>query len=56
MNNCSNLFLLSSIACKLSDCLSDDELAILSADLMTLGDMIASNLARKTKYKNDVEC
>lgn len=47
MNNCSNLFLLSAIACNLSECLSDEELAVLSADLMTLGDMLASILARR---------
>lgn len=47
MDNCSNLYFLSTIACKLSECLSDEELAVLSADLMTLGDMLASVLARQ---------
>lgn len=51
--NCSNLFLLSSIACQLSDCLSPEELAVLSADLMTLGDMLASLLARQTACEKD---
>lgn len=47
MNNCcSNLFLLSAIACNLSECLDKDDLAILSDDLMTLADMLTSILAR----------
>lgn len=53
MNNCSNLYLLSSIACKLSECLSPEEIAVLSADLMTLGDMLASLLARQALCKDD---
>lgn len=53
MNNCSNLFFLSTIACRLAECLTDEELAILSADLMTLGDMIASILARNDACKTD---
>lgn len=51
MNNCSNLYLLSTIACKISECISDEELAVLSADLMTLGDMLASILAREALCK-----
>lgn len=47
MDNCSNLYILSTVACQLSACLSEDELAILAADLVTLGDMIATILARK---------
>lgn len=45
---CSNLYVLSTIACSLSDCLDENELAVLSADLMTLGDMLASILARQS--------
>ena len=44
MNNCSNLFYLSSIACKLSECLSEKELTRLSADLVVLSDMLANIL------------
>lgn len=47
MNNCSNLFYLSSIACKLSECLSEKELASLSADLVVLGDMLANIIAHQ---------
>ncbi len=51
-NNCCNLYLLSSIACQLSGCLSHEELEVLSADLTTLGYMIESLLA----HKNNTEC
>lgn len=47
MKNCSSLYFLSTLACKLSECLDEDELNILSADLSTLGDMLDSILARK---------
>ncbi|MGN0426199.1 MAG: DUF6774 domain-containing protein [Agathobacter sp.] len=53
MNNCSNLYLLSTIACRLSECLQADELAILSADLMALADMLASIAARQAACKED---
>ena len=42
MKNCSNLYFLSTLACRLSECLDENELHILSADLSTLGDMLAS--------------
>lgn len=45
--NCTPLFFLSSIACKLAECLSQEELEILSADLNTLGEMLESLLARQ---------
>lgn len=47
MNNCSNLYFLSTIACKLAECLTDEELAALSADLVVLGDMLVSITARQ---------
>lgn len=47
MSNCSNLYFLSTIACQLSDCLSEDELAILAADLVVLSDMLANIAAHK---------
>lgn len=47
MENCSNLFYLSTIACKLSQCLSEKEVAALSADLVALGDMLANILAHQ---------
>lgn len=53
MNQCSNLYLLSTIACRLAECFDEKELALLSADLMTLGDMLASLLAHKALCKDD---
>lgn len=47
MNNCQNLFFLSTLACRLAECLSENELAVLSADLVTLADMLANVLARQ---------
>lgn len=47
MNSCKNLYLLSTIACRLSECLSEQELAELAADLVVLSDMLANILAHK---------
>ena len=47
MKDCSNLYFLSTIACQLADCLPDDELAVLAADLVVLSDMLANMIARK---------
>lgn len=53
MNSCSNLFYLSSVACKLSECLSEKELASLSADLVVLSDMLANIIAHQALCNND---
>lgn len=53
MNNCSNLYFLSTLACKLADCLDKDDLEILSADLVTLSDMLGSILARQSSCEDD---
>ena len=50
MKNCCNLYLLSTIACQLAECMTPEELASLSTDLVVLGDMLASLLAK------DVAC
>lgn len=52
-NNCQNLYILSTIACQLVECLSEEELEIISADLTTLGYMIESLLAHKSACKDD---
>lgn len=52
MKNCSNLYYLSTIACKLSECLSEEELAVLASDLVVLGDMLASIIARQACVKD----
>ncbi len=52
-NNCTNLYLLSTIACQLSECLSEQELEILSSDLTALGYMIESLIAHQSVCKDD---
>lgn len=47
MNNCNHLYLLSTIACRLADCLSKEELSIVAADLVVLSDMLGNILARQ---------
>ena len=48
MNHCcSNLYILSTVACQLAECLSAEETAKLSADLVVLSDMLANLLVRK---------
>lgn len=47
MKDCSNLYFLSTIACKLAECLPEEELTLLSADLVVLSDMLANIVARK---------
>ena len=52
MKNCSNLIFLSTTACQLAECLSEAELAKLSADLVVLGDMLANILAQEAACKD----
>ena len=52
MAACKNLVFLTTIACKLQECLTEDELAVLSADLVVLGDMLANIIARQNLCKN----
>ena len=40
MNHCSNLYFLSTIACQLSECLTEKEIEILAASLKALGEML----------------
>lgn len=56
MANCQNLYVLSTIACKLADCMSEEELAALSADLVLLGDMLADILAKDVLCKSICSC
>ncbi len=51
MKNCSNLFFLSTIACNLAECLSEAELAKLSADLVVLSDMLANIITQEALCK-----
>ena len=48
MKKCCNLYLLSTIACELVECLSPEDASMLSSDLVVLSDMIANLLTRET--------
>ena len=52
MSDCNNLYLVSTIACQLANCMSEEELAALSANLVVLGDMLASIIAQNNRCKN----
>jgi len=49
MNGCTDLYVLSAIACRLAECLDTSQLNILSADLQALGDMLAVILSRQSE-------
>lgn len=51
--NCQNLYIISTIACQLAECLDREELEMLSADLTTLGYMIESLLAHQSACEDD---
>lgn len=53
MKGCTDLYLLSTIACKLSECLEDDELAVLATNLTALGDLLQVLVAKRAICKKD---
>lgn len=53
MQNCTNLYLLSTVACKLSECLSEEELNRLSSDLVVLSDMLANIIAYQSTCEDE---
>ena len=53
-SNCQNLYILSTIACQLVECLSEEELKTFSADLIALGYMIESLLAHQKICKESI--
>lgn len=52
-HKCANLYLLSSLACQLAECLNEKELEVLSADLTALGYMLESLLAHQSACKDE---
>lgn len=52
-NDCKNLYILSTMACQLAECLNEREQQMLSADLTTLGAMLASLLANQNVCKDN---
>lgn len=56
MKGCTDLYLLSTIACELSKCLTEDELTMLGVNLTVLGDMLTVLATRREiceKMKQD---
>ena len=53
MKNCCNLYFLSTLACKMAECFTEEELLVLSADLIVLGDMLANIIARDALCKTE---
>ena len=53
MKNCCNLYFLSTLACKMAECFTEEELLALSADLVVLGDMLANIIARDALCKTE---
>ena len=51
-NSCSDLYLLSTLACRLAECLDDDELSVLATSLTALGDMLEVIISRKAACRN----
>ncbi|WP_310602553.1 DUF6774 domain-containing protein [Anaerosporobacter sp.] len=52
MNSCNLVATITGIACTLSNCLSEEELAILAAALTQLGDTIATILTNEEIREN----
>lgn len=52
-SNCQSLYILSTIACQPAECLNEEKLEVLSADLKNLGEMLKSLIARKAKCGDD---
>ncbi|MCF2680103.1 hypothetical protein JQM69_05280 [Faecalicatena contorta] len=50
--NCTDLYFLSTVACKLAECIPEDELAILAASFTALGDMLQVIIARRDACDN----
>lgn len=48
MNTCTDLYVLSTIACKLSECFTEEELDLLAANLKALGELLEVVIARQS--------
>lgn len=52
---CPDLYFLSTLACRLAECVDDDDLPVLASSLTVLGDMIAVIVARQDACRNHFE-
>ena len=55
MTSCELVTFVSSVACALSNCYSDEELAVLAAVLTQLGDTLETILAHNDSCRNQVK-
>ena len=53
MKNCADLYFLSTIACKLAECLTEDELSLLAVNLTALGDILQILVTKQAICKKD---
>ena len=53
MKMCADLYFLSTIACKLAECLTEDELSVLGTSLTALGDMLQVLVAKQALCKKE---
>lgn len=51
MSHCPDLYILSTLACQLSECLTEEELELLAANLKALGEMLDVVAARQAICK-----
>ena len=47
MKDCTDLYVLSTIACKIAECVTEEELALLAIKFTTLGDMLSVIVTRQ---------
>lgn len=55
MNNCTDLYFLSTVACQISECLSKDDLELLAADLKVLGEMLEAISVQQSACKKSMQ-
>lgn len=53
MNGCTDLYVLSTVACKLAECLTEEELSIVAANLTALGDMLQVIINKQAVCKKE---
>lgn len=55
MNFCSDVLMISTLACQIAECLDDNELALLAADTLLLSDALNAIAVRRATLKNICE-
>ena len=55
MNNCQDLYVLSTIACKIAECVTEEELALLAIKFTTLGDMLSVIATRQAVCSKEIK-